>query len=156
VWAVDKDLPISGVGTMSEVLSESLSRRRFNMLLLVIFAGLAMMLAAVGIYGVMSYVVAQRTHEIGVRMALGARQRDILKQIVGQGMNLVLIGCVIGLGAAFALTHLMASLLYGASATDPLTFVIITLLLLAVAMLACWIPARRAARVDPMEALRYE
>ncbi|MCI0488713.1 MAG: ABC transporter permease [Blastocatellia bacterium] len=156
VWAIDKDLPVSGISTMSQILPASLARERFNMLLLAVFALLALALAAVGIYGVMSYTVTQHTREIGIRMALGAQTRDVLKLIVGQGMVLTFVGLLIGLGAAFALTRLMSGLLYGVSATDPLTFTLIALLLAGVALMACYVPARRATRVDPMAALRYE
>lgn len=156
ILAVDKDQPISDVRTMQELLSESIASRRFSMLLLALFAAVALILAAVGIYGVMSYSVTQRTHEIGIRMALGAQTRDVLKLIVGQGMIVALAGVVIGLAASFALTRLMESLLFGISATDPLTFFIIPLVLVAVAFGACLVPALRAAKVDPMIALRYE
>jgi putative ABC transport system permease protein len=156
VWAIDKDQPVSNIRTMEEVLSESVARQRFSMILLGIFAGLALVLAAVGIYGVMSYSVAQRTHEIGLRMALGAQTRDVLKMIVGGGLKLVLIGIVLGMIIAFILTRVMSSLLFGVSATDPTTFIIISLVLVGVALLASYIPARRATKVDPMIALRYE
>jgi putative ABC transport system permease protein len=126
------------------------------MLLLAVFAGLALVLAAVGIYGVMSYTVAQQTRDIGIRMALGAQRTDVLKMTVMQGLKLVAVGLVIGMAAAFVLTRVMASLLFGISATDPVTFLTIALLLLAVAALASYIPALRATRVDPMIALRYQ
>jgi putative ABC transport system permease protein len=156
VWEVDKDQPVSDVRTMREVLSESLARQRFSMLLLGIFAAVALVLAAVGLYGVMSYTVAQRTREIGLRMALGAQRLDVLRMVVGQGLKLVLLGVALGLLASLALTRVMASLLYGISATDPATLITISLVLIAVAMLASYIPARRATRVDPLIALRYE
>jgi putative ABC transport system permease protein len=156
VQAIDKDQPITDVRTMDQLLSESTARMRFSASLLSIFAGLALVLAAVGIYGVMSYSVTQRTHEIGIRMALGARASDVLKMVVGQGMLLAVIGVGLGLVAAFALTRVISSLLFGVSATDPLTFGVLALLLTVVAFLACFIPARKAAKVDPMVALRYE
>jgi putative ABC transport system permease protein len=156
VWEVDRDQPVSNVSSMEGVLSESIARQRFSTLLLGIFAGVALVLAAVGIYGVMSYSMAQRTREIGIRMALGAQKRDVLKLAVGQGLKLVAIGVALGLAGALALTRLMSSLLFGISATDPATLVTISLVLVAVALLASYIPARRAAKVDPLIALRYE
>jgi predicted permease len=156
VWEIDKDQPVSNIRTMQEILAESIARQRFSMLLLAIFAGVALVLAGVGIYGVMSYSVAQRTHEIGIRMALGAQTGAVLKLAVGYGMKLVIVGIVIGLVAAFALTRVMATLLFGVTATDPATFTLISLLLVAVAALASYIPARRATRVNPIIALRYE
>jgi putative ABC transport system permease protein len=156
VWEIDKDQPVSNIRTMEEILLESIARQRFSMLLLAIFAGVALILAAVGIYGVMSYSVAQRTHEIGIRMALGAQTGSVLKLAVGYGLKLVIAGVVIGLIAAFALTRVMATLLFGVTATDPTTFTLISLLLIAVAAIASYIPARRATKVDPIIALRYE
>jgi len=137
-------------------VSEAIARQRFSMLLLGIFAALALILAAVGIYGVMSYSVAQRIHEIGIRMALGARRTDVLKMIVNQGLKLVSIGMMLGLAAAFLLTRVLQSLLFGISATDPVTFFVISLVLLAVAILASYLPALRATKVDPIIALRAQ
>jgi putative ABC transport system permease protein len=156
VWALDKDQPVFNVRTMEDVRSQSVSLYSFSSMSLGGFAGIALLLAAIGIYGVMSYVVTQRTQEIGIRMALGARAADVSKLIVRNGMSLALIGVIAGLAGAYAVTRLFASLLFGVSSTDLVTFASVTLGLLLVALLACYIPARRATKVDPLVALRYE
>jgi putative ABC transport system permease protein len=156
IWALDKDIPIAKVATMDRLLAESVAQPRFRTLLLGIFAALALVLASVGIYGVISYSVTQRTHEIGIRMALGAQARDVGKLVIREGVALALIGVTIGLAASLALTRLMESLLFEVSTTDQSIFAGVGALLIAVAVLACWIPARRASRVDPMVALRCE
>src|SRR3954467_6130595 len=156
IWAVDKDQTVANIDSMEHIVAGAVARQRFSMLLLAIFAAVALVLAAVGIYGVMSYSVAQQTREIGIRMALGAQRGDVLKMTVKQGLKLVGIGLGIGLVSAFILTRVMASLLFGISATDPLTFLTISFVLLVVAMLASYIPSVRAMRVDPMVALRYQ
>ena len=155
-WAIDKDLPLSTVHNMEDLIAASVVSERFNMLLLAIFAVVALVLAAVGVYGVMSYSVTERTREIGIRMAMGARQKDVLKLVVGQGMALAFAGVAIGLAAALGLTRFMESLLFGVTATDAATFFFISLLLTFVALIASYIPAQRATKVDPMVALRYE
>jgi len=151
--SLDKDQPIYNVRTMEEVVAQSIGTRRVSMLLVSVFAGAALLLAAVGIYGVMAYSVTQRTQEIGIRMALGAQTGDVLRMVVRQGMTLALVGIGVGLAGAFGFTRLLASLLFGVNASDPLTYVGISLLLALVALLACYLPARRAARLDPMNAL---
>ncbi len=156
VASVDANLPIYQVREMEFYASRRTSRPRFYALLMGLFAFLALVLGVVGLYGVISYSVSQRTHEIGIRMAMGAQPRDILKMVVGQGLWLTLIGVVLGLAGAFAFTRFLESLLFGVSATDPVTFAGIALLLTAVALLACYLPARRATKIDPMVALRYE
>ena len=156
VAEVDRTVPVSSVETMEHIVSTSVTQPRFNLFLLGLFSVVALLLSAAGIYGVTSYTVAQRTHELGIRLALGAQVGDVLRMILGQGMAVIMIGVVLGLGAAFGLLRLMKSLLFGVSETDPLTYVSITLVLVMVALLACYIPARRATKVDPLEALRYE
>jgi putative ABC transport system permease protein len=156
VHEVDREQPVLDVITLNEIVADSLSHQRFNMLLLGAFAGLALLLAAIGIYSVLSYSVRRRVGEIGVRMALGAQRGDILRMILGQGTKLALIGTGIGIAAAFGLTRLMASQLFGVTATDPVTFLSVAALIVLVALAACYIPARRATKVDPIVALRYE
>jgi predicted permease len=156
VLEVDEEQPLARIRTMEMAISNSVTQRRLNMILLGIFGALALALAAVGIYGVMSYTVTQRTREIGIRMALGAQRRDVLKSVVGQGMSLAASGVGIGLLGAFLVTRLMETLLFGVKPTDPATFGGIALLLLGVAFFACCIPARRATKVDPVVALKYE
>lgn len=156
VWSVDKDVPLDRIRTMREVVANSVSRRKFTMLLLAIFAGFALLLAAIGLYGVMSYSVSQRTQEIGIRMALGAERRDVLKLIVRHGMSLTIVGIAIGLFGALIASRLLSGLLFGVSSRDPGTFAGITLFLSAVAFCANYIPARRASKLDPLRALHYE
>ena len=156
IWASDRNMAIAGVQTMDDLVSSSIAQQRFILLLLGCFAGLALVLAAIGIYGVMSYAVTQRTHEIGIRMALGARAGNVLALVLRNGMFLALIGAAIGLGGALAITRLMAGLLFGVTPTDALTFASVTVGLIVVALLACYLPARRATKVDPLVALRYE
>ena len=156
IHAIDADLPVANLAPLSTLVDNSLTEPRFSMLLLAAFATLALVLATVGMYGVISYSVAQRTQEIGIRMALGAARQDVLKMVLSQGVRLAGLGIAIGVVAALAVTRLMVSFLYGVPATDPLTFTAVALLLLGVALLACYVPARRAMRVDPLVALRYE
>jgi putative ABC transport system permease protein len=153
---LDRDQAVFGLATMDELISDSISLTRFSMLLLLNFAALALVLAAVGIYGVISYSVTQRTHEIGIRLAIGAKRSDVMKLVIGHSLKIVSFGLGLGLAVAFLLTRLMSSMLFEVNATDPATFVLVALLLGAVAFIASCIPARRATRVDPIIALRYE
>jgi putative ABC transport system permease protein len=156
VWEIDKDQPVASISTMDTILSESIGRQRFSMLLLAIFAGIALVLAAVGIYSVMNYSVTRRTQEIGIRMALGAQRGAVLRLAIGRELKLVVIGLVIGIGSSLLLTRLMASLLFGVTPTDPITFVSISLVLVLTALVASYLPARRASKVDPIVALRFQ
>jgi putative ABC transport system permease protein len=156
IWKIDGQLPITRVQTMNEVSAASFDARRFNMLLLTLFAGLALVLAAVGVYGVMSYAVTQRTHEIGIRMALGAQVGNVMRLVMKSGLAIAMVGVAIGLAGAFALTRLMRTLLFAVEPTDKATFAGVSICLLLIALAACYIPARRATRVDPLQALRYE
>ena len=153
---VDKDQPVYQIQTIDELIGQSLGTRRFALTILILFAGLALVLAVSGIYGVISYSVTQRTQEIGIRMALGARAGDVLRMVLGQFMRLTVVGVVLGLIGAYLATRLMTSLLFGVTPTDITTFVIVSVGLSLVALVACLIPARRATRVNPLVALRYE
>jgi predicted permease len=156
VQSVDPELPVFGAATLSDVVSESLSQRRFSMEMVLLFALTALLLAGLGIYGTISYLVSERTHEIGIRLALGAKRSEIMRMILRQGLALAVAGAALGLVGALIVSHLMAGLLFGVSPTDPLTFVAVTLVLTVVALAASYIPAMRAMRVDPLVALRYE
>jgi putative ABC transport system permease protein len=156
VAGIDKEQPIFGVATMQEVVSASVSTPRFTLVLLGLFSCLALVLAAIGIYGVISYSVAQRTREIGIRMALGAQPRDVLRLVLSQGGRIAAAGILIGTVASLGLTRLMSNLLYSVSAVDPATLAVVTVVLALVAMAACYVPARRTLRVDPLIALRHE
>jgi putative ABC transport system permease protein len=156
LWKVDPLLPVTQVRSMTEIMGRSLAERSFNALLLGVFAGVALLLATVGLSGVLAFTVAQRTREIGIRMALGAQGGDVLRMILRQGMALTLTGVGVGIGIALASTRILGRFLYGIAPTDAGTFAALALLLVAVALAACFIPARRAMKVDPMVALRYE
>ncbi|HEV2183042.1 MAG TPA: FtsX-like permease family protein, partial [Candidatus Acidoferrales bacterium] len=156
VQSVDPELPVYGAQTLNDAVTASLEQRRFSMDIVAAFAVTALLLAALGIYGVISYIVSERTHEIGIRLALGAQRADILKMVLLQGLSLAIAGAAVGLLGALIVARLMAGLLYGVAPTDPPTFLGVALLLTLVALAACYIPARRAMRVDPMVAVRYE
>jgi putative ABC transport system permease protein len=153
---IDPNLPISDVRSMDEIVSNSVATRRFNMAMLTIFAGIALLLALAGIYGVQAYSVTRRTSEIGIRVAMGARPTQIIAEIVGQGMRPAVLGIVVGVAGAFVLSRLMSSLLYGIAPSDFLTYASVALMLAAAALLSCYVPARRALRIDPVNALRDE
>lgn len=156
VWSVNSSLPLASVRTMQEVYDKSMARASFTLVMLGIAGAMALVLGLIGIYGVISYTVSQRQREIGIRLALGAQTTNVLRMVLGQAGKIALVGVVIGMGAAFALTRVMTSLLFGVTAHDPVTFAAVAALLLFVALLACYMPARRATKVDPMVALRYE
>jgi putative ABC transport system permease protein len=156
VWSVDRNVALGNVRTMEDTIARTLLKRKFTMTLLTIFAGIAIALASIGLYGVMSYSVSQRTREMGIRMALGAQRRDVLQLVIRRGMLLTMVGVGLGLAGSFGLTRLISSLLFGVSATDIGTFGAVSSLLFVIALLACWLPARRASRVDPIVALRTE
>jgi putative ABC transport system permease protein len=156
IRSVDPDQPLGGISTMERLASDSIAPRRLTMLISGLFAALALVLAMIGLYGVISYSVAQRSHEFGIRMALGAAKGDILRLIITHGLTLAVAGVIVGMGGALALTRVLTSLLFGIAPNDPMTFGAVATLLICVALLACYIPARRATKVDPMVALRYE
>ena len=156
IHEIDQTIPIYDVATMSQQIAAQTARNRFTSWLMGIFAAVALLLAMVGVYGVMSYAVTRRTQEIGIRMALGANRPQVLLLIVGQGLPLILAGVLVGLGVSFGLTRMIATLLYGVTPTDASTFATVTALLISIALLACWLPALRASRVDPLVALRHE
>jgi putative ABC transport system permease protein len=153
---IDPNLPISDVESMDEIVANSVATRRFNMLLLTVFAGVALLLALAGIYGVQAYSVTRRTSEIGIRVAMGARPAQVIAQVVGQGMRPAVLGIVVGVAGAFALSRLMSSLLFGVAPSDLLTYALVAALLAAAALLSCYVPALRALRIDPVNALREE
>jgi putative ABC transport system permease protein len=156
IGSVDKDLPLSNIKTMEQLLAESVTEPKALTTLFGLFGGVALVLASIGIYGVMSYTVSQRRRELGIRLALGAQKNQVLQLVIGQGVKLAVVGVGLGLLASFALTRLMESLLFGVSATDLVTFTVVALILTGVALVACLVPALRASRTDPMVALRYE
>jgi putative ABC transport system permease protein len=156
IGQIDSQAAVYAIVPMHRIISDRLASQRFSMILMALFAGLALIMASVGIYGVVSYVTSQRTHEMGIRMALGAERKTVMMMVVGQGLKLALMGVAVGIVGALVLSRFLTSLLYGVKPTDPLTFTAVSLVLIAVALLACYIPARRASKIDPMVALRYE
>jgi putative ABC transport system permease protein len=156
VAEVDRNLPIFNIRTLDEYVAEQLWQPRQTMTLLAMFGAIAVVLAMIGVYGLMAYAIRQRTHEIGIRMALGASRRDVLRLVIAQGLLLVALGVAIGIAGSFALTRLLGTLLWGVTPTDPLTYVVVIMTLVTVAMLACYLPARRALFIEPMIALRHE
>jgi putative ABC transport system permease protein len=156
VLAIDKELPLFGVASMDDLLAEETADQRFEAAAVGLFAGLALLLAAVGIYGVISYMVSQRTREIGVRMAVGAQRGDVLRMVIRDGMFVTGAGMAVGIGGALALTRLMRNLLFQITPNDPATYLGVTVILATIGLVACWVPGRRAMRIDPMAALRYE
>jgi len=156
VWSVDKNLPVYEVRTMEQILDEDTSQRKFQSFVMSVFAALALVLSSIGLFGVLTSLVGQRTQEIGIRMALGAQSKDVLRMVVGEGVRLVLLGVVIGVGAGIALSRYLASLFFGVSPANPTTYLEVALLMIAIALIACLLPALRAVRVNPMTALRYE
>jgi ABC-type antimicrobial peptide transport system permease subunit len=156
IWAIDKNLPVFDVRTMEQVLEADRSQRRFQSFVMSVFAGLALVLASIGLFGVLSSLVSQRTHEIGIRMALGAQTKDVLGLVLGEGFRMVLLGIVIGVAAGMALTRYLSSLFFGVSPANPVTYLEVALLMIGIALVACLLPAWRAIRVNPMVALRYE
>jgi putative ABC transport system permease protein len=156
VWSVDKNLPVFEVRTMEQILEEDTSQRRFQSFVKSVFSGLALVLASIGLFGVLSSLVGQRTQEIGIRMALGAQREDVLRMVLGEGFRMVLLGVVIGVGAGVGLSQYLASLFFGVSPANPATYRQVTLIMMSIALVACLLPAWQAIRVDPMVALRYE
>jgi putative ABC transport system permease protein len=156
IWSIDKNLPVFEVRTMEQVLDEDTSQRRFESFVMSIFASLALVLASIGLFGVLSSLVSQRTQEIGIRMALGAQTRDVLGMVLGEGFRMVVLGVIIGVAGGIALSRYLSSLFFGVSPANPATYVEVALLMIGIALLACFLPAWRAIRVNPMVALRYE
>jgi ABC-type antimicrobial peptide transport system permease subunit len=156
IWSVDRNLPVYEVRTMEQILDEDTSQRRFQSFVMTVFAGLALVLASLGLFGVLASLVSQRTQEIGIRMALGAQSKDVVRLVVGEGLRLVLLGVAVGIGGGIALSRYLGSLFFGVSPGNPATYLEVALLMIAIALVACLLPALRAIRLNPMVALRYE